>query len=88
MRQDSLFVNLFLSPGINEISIKGLKIPGSLTMEFQLYASKGPLFGSCLKICHRELYSLGMKRGKLAIVFSRWRNNDIYFAVYRMFSSS
>ena len=71
MRHDSLFINLFLSPGINEISLKGLKIPGSLLpMEFQLYASKGTLFGSCLKVCHRELYSLGMKWGQLAMVFS------------------
>ena len=37
MGQDSLFIDLFLSPGINEISLKGLTIPASLSMQFQLY---------------------------------------------------
>lgn len=73
---------------MNEISLKGLKIPGSLLMEFQLYASKGPLFGFYLKVCHRSLYSLGMKRGQLAMVFSIWHKNDIYCAIYSMLSSS
>ena len=78
MGQDSLFIDLFLSPGINEISLKGLTIPASLSMQFQLYASKGPLFGSCRKIYHRQLYSLGMKWRQLAMAFSRWQSNGIY----------
>ena len=88
MCQDSLFINLLLSQGINEISLKGLKIIGSLPMDFQLYASKGPLFGSCIKVCHRDFYSPGMNRGQLAMVFSRWQNNDIYSAIYSVFSLS
>ena len=56
-------------------------------MEFRLYASKGLLLGSYLKVCHRELYYLGMKRGQLTLVFSRWQNNGIYCVVYSTFFS-
>ena len=86
--QDSLFINLFLSLGINEISLKGLKIQGSLPMEFQLYALKGHLYGSCLKVGHWELYFLGMKRGQQAMIFSRCQNIGIYCTIYRIFSFS
>ena len=88
MCQDNLFINLLLSQGTNEMSLKGLKIIGSLPMKFQLYALTGPLFGSYIKVCHRDFYSLGMNRGQLATVFSRWQNNDIYCAIYSIFSFS
>ena len=54
MCQDNLFINLLLSQGINEMSLKGLKIIGSLPMKFQLYALTGPLFRSYIKVCHRD----------------------------------
>ena len=88
MCQDNLFINLLLSQGTNEMSLKGLKIIGSLPMKFQLYALTGPLFGSYIKVCHRDFYSLGMNRGQLATAFSRWQNNDIYHAIYSIFSFS